>query len=123
MLANELAVFTPSMTGVRPIDRLARQFKAASLDDAATMETLKTAKFRLLRVMAAIGERLFEVEDLASGQAFVLFDQSLSAIDLGRELAARVGRIGDDLHVATGPKIPLDAGARWWEAESPIRFR
>jgi hypothetical protein len=120
ILASELAIFTPSMTGVRPIDRLARQFKAASLDDAATMESLRTAKFRLFRVMGATGEHIFKVEDLASGQAFLLFDQSLSAINLGWELAARIAWIGDDLHVATGPKIPLD-GVRFAAAREFIR--
>ena len=45
IFALELSIFTPSMSGVRPIDRMARQFKAKTFDDAAALEALKKARF------------------------------------------------------------------------------
>jgi hypothetical protein len=53
ILALELSIFTPSMSGVRPIDRMARQFKGKSFDEAAALEALKKARFRLFRILSA----------------------------------------------------------------------
>lgn len=52
ILAHELAIFTPSVSGTRPLDRLARQFKARSQDERSAMEYLTRAKFRLFRVVS-----------------------------------------------------------------------
>ena len=108
IFALELSIFTPSMSGVRPIDRMARQFKAKTFDDAAALEALKKARFRLLRILSVTQNHVFEAEDLATGETFLLLEQSFPPSVLGRDIAARVCRVGERLHVATSPKIPLD---------------
>ena len=108
IFALELAMFTPSMSGVRPIDRMARQFKAKSFDETAVLEALKKARFRLFRILSARENHVFEAEDLATGEKFLFLEQSLEPSALGRDIGARVCRVDEDLHIATGPRIPLD---------------
>ena len=108
IFALELSIFTPSMSGVRPIDRMARQFKAQTFDVAAALEALKKARFTLFRILSATQSHAFEAEDLATGETFLFLEQSLQPSALGQNIAARVCRLDDGLCVATGPKIPLD---------------
>ncbi len=111
IFALELSIFTPSMSGVRPIDRMARQFKAKNFGEAEAAEALKMARFRLFRILSARENFVFEVEDMATGETFLLLEPSLTPSALGQDIAARVCRVGEELFVATGPKIPLDEAA------------
>ncbi len=111
IFALELSIFTPSMSGARPIDRMARQFKAQTFDEAAALEALKKARFTLFRILSATQTHAFEAEDLATGETFLFLEQSLQPSALGQNIAARVCRLDDGLCVATGPKIPLDETA------------
>ena len=104
ILALELSIFTPSMSGVRPIDRMARQFRAKTFDDAAALEALKKAQFTLLRILSEMQSHVFKAEDLATGETFLLLEQSFSPSILGRDIAARVCRVDDGLHVADESK-------------------
>jgi hypothetical protein len=106
--ALELSIFTPSMSGVRPIDRMARQFKPKAFDAAAALNALKNARFTLFRILSVTQSHIFKAEDLATGETFLQLEQSFSPSVLGRDIAARVCRVDDGLHVATSPKIPLD---------------
>ncbi|WP_292534338.1 DUF2786 domain-containing protein [Methylocystis sp.] len=108
IFALELSIFAPSMSGVRPIDRMARQFKAKTFDDAAALEALKKARFTLFRILSVTQSHVFKAEDLATGETFLLLEQSFSPSALGRDIAARICRLDYGLHVATSPKIPLD---------------
>ncbi len=108
IFALELSIFTPSMSGVRPIDRMARQYKAKTFDEAAALEALKKARFMLFRILRAKQTHVFEAEDLATGETFRFLEQSLRPAALGREIAARICRLDEGFYIATGPKIPLD---------------
>jgi hypothetical protein len=79
IFALELSIFTPSMSGARPIDRMARQFKAKTFDEAAALEALKKARFTLFRILSATQSHVFEAEDLATGEKFLFLEQSLQA--------------------------------------------
>jgi hypothetical protein len=111
IFALELSIFTPSMSGARPIDRMARQFKAKTFDDAAALEALKKARFTLFRILSARQNHIFEAEDLATGETFLFLEQSLQPSALGRGIAARICRLDKGFYVATSPKIPLDETA------------
>lgn len=107
-LASEAAIFTPSMSGTRPIDRLARQFKAGSPADAAAIEYLKSAKFTLFRIFPSRAGEIFTARDLASGENFQLYEASLSELAFDRGIGARLCRIDRGLHAMCGPMLPLD---------------
>jgi hypothetical protein len=111
IFALELAIFTPSMSGARPIDRMARQFSAKTFDEAAALEALKKAQFTLFRILSATQTHVFEAEDLATGETFLFLEQSLQPSALGRDIAARICRLDEGFYIATGPKIPLDEAA------------
>jgi hypothetical protein len=106
-LAHELALYVPSLSGARPIDRLSRQFKAKSHDQALALELLTKAKFKLFRIVALERSCVYRALDLASGEPFQLFEQSLSVLAQDRDLAARLCPIGHGLEVMVGPMIPL----------------
>jgi len=58
------------MSGTRPIDRMARQFKAKTFDEAAALEALKKARFTLFRILSATQSHVFEAEDLPREKSF-----------------------------------------------------
>lgn len=108
MLAIELGVYTPSLSGTRPIDRLARSFKPGNPEEATALAALGKSRFRLFRILSIGPDDCAKAEDLANAETFLLFDPLLSALATGREFAARVAPLEGGLHIATGPKIPLD---------------
>ena len=108
LLAIELGVFTPSLSGTRPIDRLARTFKPENPEEAAALAALGKSRFRLFRILSIGQDYCAKAEDLANAETFLLYDPLLSALAAGQEFAARVAPLETGLHIATGPKIPLD---------------
>lgn len=108
LLALELGVYSPSISGVRPVDRLARQFKAETADERIAMECLRRAKFTLFRVVAPAREHVFQTLDIASGRIFLLFEDRLAPEAIGLDIAARICPLDDDLHILAGPTIALE---------------
>lgn len=108
ILALELGVYAPSFSGARPIDRMARTCKPAGADEAAALDALKKARFRLFAVVSVTQDHVAKVKDLATGEAFLLFDDAFTRSDAGWDFAARLAPLDDDMHIVTGPKITLD---------------
>jgi len=77
MLALELAIFTPSLSGSTAVDRFARQRKSATEEERNALEALKRASFRLLRICSHERNALFSVEDLATEKILSLLDHDL----------------------------------------------
>jgi len=110
VLAMELALFTPSMSGIRPVDRLARLYKSKDAEEAAALTALKLASFRLLNLHAMTEPGLFHAEDLVSGEMISLFDEGLTEAARG-SVAARLCPVAEGNFVPVGPILALDKAA------------
>jgi hypothetical protein len=107
-LASDLALFTPSPSGATAADRLLRNRPGLSGEEAAAIEALRQAQFRLLRVEAQEGEGRFRLRDMASGETLHLLDDSMPSDCVGLPLAVRLAPLSDGKHVFAGPVTPLD---------------
>ncbi len=107
-LALELGLYAPSISGVRPVDRLARQFKAETADERIALECLRRAKFTLFCVTAPAREAVYQARDLATGRSFLLFEDRFAPEAVGLDIAGRICPLDGDLHVSVGPTIAID---------------
>ncbi len=107
-LAVELALHAPSMSGQTPLDRLVRDMKIASGDEATALVSLRKAKFTLLNIIAPVRDAVYMAKDLASGKTFMLYEERLAPAAIGLDLGARVAAIGDGLFVFAGPTLLVD---------------
>lgn len=107
-LAGDLLMFAPSPSGKTAMDRLIGSRRwPADADDA--IQALRRIRFRLLVIRDHDGSDVFRVEDLATGEALSLFDDTIPPSAVGVPFTARLVPIGiGDGHVAFGPIIPLD---------------
>jgi Protein of unknown function (DUF2786) len=106
-MAMDLAVFTPSASGATALDRLARARRPGRPDEAAALEALRRAQFRLLRV-ETVGDGAVELRDLASGEVLRVLDESIPAAAVEVALVGRLAPLGDGRHVFAGGVTPLD---------------
>ena len=106
-LARELLLFTPSFSGVRPIDRRARAAAAEGGDSARASALAAKAEFRLFRILDQERKFIYRARDLATGEIFRLFEDYLSTNALGLDVAARLCAVPEDLRVMIGPLIPI----------------
>ena len=111
-LAGHLLVFTPSLTGVRPIDRFIRQRASDTQSEASTARAaLAKARFRLLRLKSRTTPETLVAEDLADGTRLDVFDAEIPDGAMGATVAAYLAPLPDGSFVVIGPLTPLDAGA------------
>ncbi len=110
-LAVELALHAPSMSGQTPLDRLARDLKAASGDQAAALASLRKAKFTLINIIGPVRYAVYMAKDLASGKTFMLYEERLAPAAIGLDLGARIAAIGDGLCIFAGPTLLVDANS------------
>jgi hypothetical protein len=107
-MAMDVAVFTPSASGATAFDRLARARRPSQPDEAAALEALRRAQFRLLRVETVSGDGAVQLRDLASGEVLRILDESIPAAAAGVALVGRLAPLGDGRHVFAGGVTPLD---------------
>jgi hypothetical protein len=112
--ALDLALFTPAaISGQTAIDRMIRNKKGSSREEAEAASTLKNAVFRLIALTGTVSadapeQGLFAARDLASGENIVLFDRKI-AFRAGARWALRTC-LFDGVHIAIGAATPLDDG-------------
>jgi hypothetical protein len=109
-LAMELSIFAPSFTGVRPVDRLARNLPGKQPEYAMAMQWLRKGKFTLFRILREESDCVYEARDLATGESFRLFEDRLAPSALQMDLAARICPIPGGLHALVGPTLTLGLG-------------
>ena len=78
-LASDLALFMPSASGATAIDRLARHRRPAGRDEAAAIDALRQARFRVMRVEARESGCTVRLHDLASGETLRVADEQIPA--------------------------------------------
>ena len=108
-MATDLALFMPSVSGATAFDRLARRLGRVDLEQAAALDALRRAQFRLLRVEAASSEGVARLRDLATDESLSVLDASIGAEAAGVALVARLAPVGDGRHMWVGGTTPLDA--------------
>lgn len=106
-MATDLALFTPSASGQTAFDRLARQRPGLGADEAAALQVLRNAAFRLLRIEAG-GDTHAVLRDLATGEAVTVLDGAIGPELAGVALAGRLAPIGNGQHVFVSGVTPLD---------------
>ncbi len=110
--AVNLAIFTPSLTGVSLIDRLARQHPSSvSSEDRLALTALSGSKFHALKLLARQTQDLVLAEDVTSGALVALVDRELPAAAMGVKMASRLCGLPDNLFGLVGPNAPLDPSA------------
>ena len=110
--AMHLALFTPSLTGVTPIDRLIRQRKSNFDEEKKiAMAALSGSKLLLLRLLSRASASEILAEDLTTGGLITLFDKDIAAPGIGMSIAARLCTLPNGLHGLIGPRLPLDPAA------------
>ena len=109
-LAGYLALFTPPLLGVAPIERFIRQRRADGMERAA-LDALAQTSFYLLQLEARAAPRTFLAKDLANGERLSLFDEDIPDSARDARIATWLAPLPDGGFVALGPLTPLDAGA------------
>jgi hypothetical protein len=109
-LAGYLALFTPPLLGVAPIERFIRRRRADGVERAA-LDALAQTSFYLLQLEARAAPRTFLAKDLANGERLSLFDEDIPDSARDARIATWLAPLPDGGFVALGPLTPLDAGA------------
>jgi hypothetical protein len=109
-LACQLLLFTPSLTGVRPIDRSIRQ-RAAEPEGSTARTALAKARFHLLRMKSRTAPDTIIAEDLADGVRLSLFDSEIPEGAMNEAIAAYLAPLPDGGFFMIGSLTPLDTGA------------
>ncbi len=108
-MATDLALFTPSASGATAFDRLARRLGRVDPEQAAALDALRRAQFRLLRVEAPSSDGVARLRDLVTGEVLPVLDGSIGAEAVEVALVARLAPVGDGRYVWVGGTTPLDA--------------
>jgi hypothetical protein len=110
-LASDLALFTPSASGMTAIDRLARQRKSTNRVEAAAMSALRAARLRLMRIERRERRFVTRLKDLASGETLAIANEHIPDTAVGLSVLARTAAVADCGWVLVGPITPLDEAA------------
>ncbi len=106
-LASDLALFLPSVSGTTAIDRLARHRKGADQAEAAAIDALRQARFRVMRVDARESKCVVRLRDLASSEILRVVNEHLPPC-VGVSLVGRTAPLGEGSHALIGATTPLD---------------
>jgi len=107
-MATDLALFTPSSSGASAFDRLARRRGGMGADEAAALDALRQAQFRLLRVEAPSSDGMARLRDLVTGEGLSVLDENIGPKAMEVALVARLAPMGDGRYLLTGGATPLD---------------
>ena len=108
-MATDLALFAPSVSGATAFDRLARRLGRVGPEQAAALDALRRAQFRLLRVDVPSSDGVARLRDLVTDESLSVLNKSIGAEAAGVALVARLAPVGDGRHVWVGGTTPLDA--------------
>ncbi len=108
LLANTLAVFTPSAGGTLAIDRLLRARSPVDPVDAAAIAVLRQSQFRLMAVLDADTDATIRLQDLASDQILQLHGLPWTAALAGLHLAVWLAPLPAGGFTCVGEVTPLD---------------
>jgi hypothetical protein len=120
-LAAALHIFTPSLSGARPIDRAARVAAAKGGFEARALAALAASKFRIFHVEAWGEGDLAKARDCVSGASFDLVSDSLDPVLSAFEVATRLCPLGDNVFWPMGPMVPVGPHGEGRASRFPAR--
>jgi uncharacterized protein DUF2786 len=110
-MAVDVAMFQPSFSGSTVAERFARQQKPRDENETAALEGFKRARFRVLRIVGRESADRVRMEDAATGEGLVLFNEDIPDYAFGWRAAARLCAFPGEIAIALGPLKPLDEAA------------
>ncbi len=120
-LSGVLHLFAPSLSGARPIDRLARAAAVKGGFAARAMAALAGSKFTIFHVEAWGDRDLAKARDCVSGATFDLVSDSLDPILASFDVATRLCPLGDGVYWPMGPMVPVGPHGEGRAARFPTR--
>jgi hypothetical protein len=90
VLAADLEMFTPSMSGRTMVDRYLKASTPQTSDDRQAFQALSAAQFHLVRIVDREGPDLVRLKDLATGESILLLDARISPLAAGVPTAMRL---------------------------------
>ncbi|MDD2878647.1 MAG: DUF2786 domain-containing protein [Acidiphilium sp.] len=111
LLAADLLVAQPSLTGTTAIDRLARRLGKLSAVDAAAMTALSQARFGLFSVLAFESSGDARLQDIMGGGLLAIERPDMPPIPTATALFARLVPTGERTGFLLGAITPLDPAA------------
>jgi len=111
LLAADLLVSQPSLTGMTSIDRLARRLGKLSGIDGAAMAALSQARFGLFSVIAIEANGDARLRDIMGGGLLAIERPDLPPIPAATPLFARMMPTGERTGLLLGAITPLDPAA------------
>ncbi len=109
-LASVLYLFTPSLSGARPIERLARAAAANGGVEARALAALAASKFAIFRVEAWGARDLAKARDCVTGATYDLVSESLDPVITAFDVATRLCPLGGGAYWPMGPIAPIETG-------------
>ena len=107
VLAADLEMFTPSMSGRTMVDRYVRARSPASPEDRQAFQALSAAQFHLVKIVDREGPDLVQLRDLVTGESLLLLDERISSLAAGQPTAMRLCPLESGRHVLISPLFAM----------------
>jgi len=112
LLAADLMLSQPSLTGGSAFSRMAKQLaRGPKNTSAAAVQALLGARFRLVKVTNGVVGNILGVQDVLSGETLQFVWAISPQLDVGTHLFGRMARVAQGMICPAGVPTPLDAAA------------
>jgi hypothetical protein len=108
LLAADLEMFTPSMSGRTMVDRYLKARAPETAEDRQAFQALSAAQFHLVRIVDREGPDLIRLKDLVTGESLLLLDERISSLAAGQPTAMRLCPLESGRHVLISPLFAMD---------------
>lgn len=110
VIAADLKMFTPSMSGRTLVDRYIRAQAPKTSEDQRALQALSAAQFHLVRIVDREGPDLVRLKDLVTGESLLLLDERISSLAAGLATAMRLCPLESGRHVLISPLFAMNEG-------------
>ena len=108
VMAADLEMVTPSMSGRTMVDRYLRALALKTPEDQQALQALGIAQFHLVRIVDREGPDLVRLKDLVTGESLLLLDDRISSMARGLATAMRLCPLESGRHVLISPLFVMD---------------
>lgn len=108
VLAADLEMFTPSMSGRTMVDRYLKAKTPETSEDRQAFQALSAPQFHLVRIVDREGPALVRLKDLVTGESLLLLDERISSLAAGQPTAMRLCPLESGRHVLISPLFAMD---------------
>lgn len=108
VLAADLEMFTPSMSGRTMVDRYLKAGTPETSEDRLAFQALSAAQLHLVRILDREGPDLVRLKDLVTNESILLLDERISSLAAGQPTAMRLCPLASGRHVLISPLFAMD---------------